>query len=163
VSNLVVITFDDPEEAGQVRESLRKGEHGGYLSLDDSAVVVKDEHGKVHVKDESDRGVKVGAVGGGLLGLLIAGIFFPVVGLVVGALGGALVGSSLDLGIQKSFIKEVSDSLQPGSSAIFVIVRDANPDYALGVLRNYEGQVFQTSLSPEDEESLRHALRKKKN
>jgi uncharacterized membrane protein len=161
MSFLIVVTFDDAERASQVRQSLRKGERGGYISLDDSAIVEKDKEGKVHVKDEMDRGVKVGAVGGGFLGLLIAGLFFPVVGLVLGALGGILVGSSLNKGIQKKFIKEVSDSLQPDSSAIFFIVRDANPDYALGVLRNYEGTVFHTSLAPEEEEELRHALRKK--
>jgi uncharacterized membrane protein len=160
MSHLIVITFDDPDEASQVRESLRKGEHAGRLSLDDSAVVVKDEKGKVHVKDQLDRGVKVGALGGGLLGLLIAGLFFPIAGVVIGVLGGALVGASLDLGISKKFVKEVSESMKDNSSAIFFIVRDADPSYALGVLRNYEGTVFQTTLSEEDEEQVREALKK---
>ena len=39
MSNLIVITFDDPGEAGQVREALRDGRQ---VSLDDSAVAVKD-------------------------------------------------------------------------------------------------------------------------
>jgi len=49
MSNLVVITFDNMEEAGKVRESLRKGQKGVYISLDDSAVVIKDQEVNAHV------------------------------------------------------------------------------------------------------------------
>lgn len=161
MSNIVVITFDNMEEAGQVRESIRQQEKGGRISLDDSAVVVKDENGKVHVKNQMDRGVKIGAVGGGLLGLLLAGIFFPVAGIVVGVLGGMGVGALADMGVQKKFVKEVSDGIANGTSAIFLIVRDADPNAALALLRPYKGTIYQTSLDPEDEENLRHTLSKR--
>ena len=51
MSYLVVITFDDPDEAGKVRQTLSSIQHTGHLSLDDSALVVKDEDGKVHLKN----------------------------------------------------------------------------------------------------------------
>lgn len=162
MSDLIVIAFDDVEEAGQVRESLSKGEHGGYISLDDSAVVVKDEDGKIHIKNELDRGVKVGAIGGSLIGLLIFGIFAPLGGLIAGALGGGVIGSLTGKGISKSFTKEVAESLQPGTSAIFFIVRDADVDYALALLRNYQGKVIQTTLPEEAEEELRIEVEGKK-
>ena len=161
MSYLIVVAFDDPDEAAQVRESLSKGEHGGYIKLDDSAVVVKDEEGKIHIKNELDRGVKVGAVGGSLLGLLILGIFTPIGALIIGAIGGAVVGSLTDHGIQKKFVEEVSEALQPNTSAIFFIVRDATPDYAIALMRNYEGKIIQTSLPEDAEESLRDALESK--
>ena len=160
MSNLVVVAFDNEEEAGKVREALKA--HSANISLDDSAVVVKDEDGQVSVRNELDRGVKVGFAGGGLLGLFIGFIFGgPLGSALVGAAGGALVGSLADLGIQKSFVKEVSDSLQPGSSALFIIVRDANANAAINALKPYKGNVYHTSLPTEAEESLRRVLAKR--
>ena len=161
MSNLVVVTFDDPEEAGNVLKSLRSVQKEGYLGLDDSAVVVKDEDGKVHVKNEMDRGVKIGALGGGFLGLLIGSVFFPIAGLVIGALAGGLVGKSVDLGVDQKFVREVSEDMQPGTSALFFIVRDAEPDVAVAALRPYKGTVRHTSFPPEAEEELRRILKKR--
>jgi uncharacterized membrane protein len=161
MAHLVVITFDNVDEAGKVLATLKKGSSGEFVHLDDSAVVVKDEGGKVHVKNEMDRGVKIGALGGGFLGLLIGGVFFPLAGLLAGILGGALVGKSLDMGIEQKFVKDVSDALGPNTSALFMVVRDADPNYALAALRPYKGTVYHTSLSPEAEGELRRILSKR--
>jgi uncharacterized membrane protein len=157
----VVVTFDNPEEAGKVRETLRSAQRADFLGLDDSAVIVKDEEGKVHVKNEMDRGIKIGAIGGGLLGLLIGGIFFPLAGLLVGVLGGGLVGKFADVGIDQKFVKEVSEDLQPGTSALFLIVREADPTVALAALKPYQGTVRHTSFPPEAEKELRRILSKR--
>ena len=161
MSDLIVITFDNVDEAAKVRESLRSIEKEGLLQLDDTAIVLRDEEGKVHVKDEMDRGVKVGAVGGGLLGLFIGAIFFPLGAIILGVLGGALVGSTANLGVSKKFIKEVTESLEPGTSAIFFVIRDGNPNAIVGVLRPYKGEIYQDTLTSEDEETLRRVLSKR--
>jgi uncharacterized membrane protein len=161
MSDLIVVTFDNADEAARVRKTLRSAERVDYVKLDDSAVVVKDEDGKVHVKNEMDRGVKIGVVGGSLLGLLIGGIIFPVAGLLVGAAAGALVGKSADLGVDPKFVKEVGEELTPGTSALFFIVRDANADVAISALKPYRGKVFHTSLPTEAEEELRRILKKR--
>jgi uncharacterized membrane protein len=156
--NLVVIVFENEEEAGQVRESVRQLQRQGLISLDDSAVVVKDANGKVKVHNEVDRGVKVGAIGGGLIGLLLGFIFFPLSGLIMGAVGGALVGRATDLGVDQKFVKDVEAALHPSTSAIFLLVRQADPNAALAALRPYKGTLYHTSLSTEAEESLRRVL-----
>lgn len=161
MSHLVVVTFADVDEAGKVLKALRSVQHEGFLKLDDTAVVVKDEEGKVHVKNEIDRGVKVGAVGGGLLGLLVGGFFFPLAGLLIGALAGALVGKSADLGVDPKFVEDVTEDIQPGTSALFFVLRDADPDVAMAALRPYKGTVRHTSFPPEVEDELRRVLKKR--
>lgn len=161
MANVVVITFDNADEAGKVREALKQGEHAGRLKLDDSAVVVRDENGKFHVHNEMDRGVKVGALGGGLLGLFLSVVFAPIGGMLIGAAAGALVGASADLGISKQFIKDVEAKMEPNTSALFVIVQEGDPTFAVAALKPFKGEIFHTSLDPDDEEHLRKVLSKR--
>ena len=154
------MVFDDPEEASAVRKTLSSIKKGGYISLDDSAVVVKDANRKISVKNQVDRGVKVGILGGGFLGLLLGGLFFAVAGILIGALGGAAVGAAAKMGLSQKFVKEVSESLEPNSSALFIIVRKAEPEVAMAALKPYKGKILQTTLSPEDEDELRQVLKR---
>ena len=158
MSNLIVMTFNTPDEASKVRQTLRELEGAGRISLDDAAVIRKDADGTLAVEDEIDRGVKIGAIGGGLLGLLLS-FMFPLAGIVVGAAGGALAGRMADLGIDRQFVEDVSASLEPNSSALFVIVRDADPTIAIAALEPYQGTLYHTTLDPAVEAELRHALK----
>jgi len=73
MSDLVVIVFDNADEATRVYAKLNELRGQGHLSLDDAAVVVKDADDQVHVKNEIDRGIKIGFAGGGLIGLFRVG------------------------------------------------------------------------------------------
>lgn len=157
MSDLIVVTFAERETAAGVRQTLRELERAGRLSIDDAAVLEKDADGKLTVANEIDRGVKLGALGGGVLGVLL-GFMFPLAGIVLGAAGGALVGRSFDLGVDQQFVRDVSDKLQPGSSALFVLVRDSDPTVVLAALEPYQGTLHQTTLNSEAEAELRRVL-----
>lgn len=159
MSYIVAITFPTLAEAERVRHALSEVEEQGRLNLDDSAVVIKDAHGRIHVHNEIDRGIKVGALGGGLLGLLIGFIFGgPIGSMLVGVFGGALMGSLAQMGVDKGFMKDVEEAMPPDSSALFFLLRDDEPDATIAALEPYQGTVYHTSLSTEDEEMLRQAL-----
>lgn len=92
------------------------------------------------------------------MGLLIDSIFFPFAGLIGEALVGAVVGKLADLGVDPKFVHEVGAALKPDSSAIFILVRAANPNAALAALKPYKGRVYHTSLPSETEQELRDIL-----
>jgi uncharacterized membrane protein len=159
MSSLVVVSFDSPDEAAKVLESLRAQSKYDNISFKDTAVVSKDADGKVHVKNEVSQGTMTATGVGALLGLMLGALLFPLAGVLIGAGGGALVGRFMNLGVDGDFVKDVAGSLQPGTSALFVLVRDANPSVVRAVLQEHHGKVLHTTLSPEAEESLINALK----
>lgn len=158
MTNLIVLTFDSTDEAEEVHKALVQGKKQGLLAIRDAAVVVKDQDGKVHVKNQVSTGTWTATGVGGLLGVLIGAIFFPVGGLILGLAGGALVGRFMNLGVDGKFVKEVQNEIQPGSSALFVLTDADNIGGELAILRNHKGKVLQTNLPSEQEDALRDAL-----
>jgi uncharacterized membrane protein len=92
---------------------------------------------------------------GFLFGLLF---FVPVLGMAVGAGMGALMGKFEKSGIDKEFQEQVRDMLQPGTSALFLILEKATPDKAVAAMSKYGGTVLKSSLSEETERQLQEAL-----
>ena len=158
---IVVITFDDEREAIKARQSLGEAQQHGYLELGDAVTIVKQPDGSVKVKDEFDKAVALGAFSGGFLGLLISSFFFPIMGLVLGAIGGGLVGKMVGMGVDKRFIQEVSEALQPGTSAIFLVIRGEYLSYMIALFEPYQGKIYHTSLPADAEESLHEVLSKR--
>jgi uncharacterized membrane protein len=70
----------------------------------------------------------------------------------------AALGSAENLGIKDDFKQRVQDMIQPGTSAILVILRKATYDKFVEALRPYGGTILQTSLSHEAEQQLMKVL-----
>ena len=159
MSTLVVVNYDDPYKAEEVRLKLRKLQSEYLLDLEDAVVAVKDEKGKVKLHLVTLTGA--GAVSGGFCGMLIGLIFLsPLLGFAIGAAAGAASAALIDLGINDHFLKELDATMTPGSSALFVLVRKATPDKdrVLEELKGTGGKILKTSLSHVDETKLQAAL-----
>ncbi len=159
MSNILVITFEDENQAMSVLHSLKTLQQHDMLNLDDAAVIVKNAEGKVNIKNMTEYGVKAGAALGGLAGLILGSILFPIAGIAIGAAGGALIGKTFATGVDKQFITEVKDSLHPGNSAILFIVRNENVGMLITALEPYSGKIYQSSFDSEAEEEMRKALK----
>ncbi|EFL49816.1 membrane protein of uknown function UCP014873 [Solidesulfovibrio fructosivorans JJ]] len=158
MSDLIVVGYDDMFEAETVRLKLLKMQKEYLVDLEDAVVAVKNQEGKIKLEQMYHLAAS-GAIGGGFWGALIGLIFMmPVLGAVVGAASGAAAGALSDVGINDDFMKKLADTLQPGTSMLFVLIRKMTADKVLEELKGTGGKVLQTSLSHEDQDKLQAAL-----
>lgn len=159
MSHVLAITFEDETQGPACLRTIKSLRDQGQLKIDDAAVVVKNAEGKVHVDNMVESGVKGGALAGGFVGLLLASVFFPLAGIALGAGAGALIGKTLNTGLDKKFISDVQDSIQPGNSAILFIVKQENVGLLITALEPFKGKIFQSSFDTEAEEEIRRSLK----
>jgi len=158
MSDLIVVAFDNETDAEKLQAQMKRLQKEHLVTLEDAAVVVRKADGKVKVKQSTSL-VGAGALGGAFWGLLIGLVFRAMWwGLAIGAVLGALRGKFKDIGIDDTFIKEVGETIQPGNSAIFLLIRESTPDKLIDELKGYKGTVLKTSLSTDDEAKLRAAF-----
>jgi uncharacterized membrane protein len=169
MAELVAIAFDKPDEADRVLTELARLQKEYLIDLEDAVIAIRQPDGKVQLK-QSINLIGLGAASGGLSGAFwgsLVGLLFlnPLAGFAVGGLvgagSGALSGSLVDYGINDDFIRSLADTLQPNTSALFVLVRKAQPDKVLQELSGFRGRVLKTSLSPEQEARLQAAISEK--
>lgn len=166
MSELLVVGFDNSNDADRVLTELGRLKREYLIDLEDAVVTIRDPDGKVHIKQSISlvsRGVSYGTISGALWGSLIGLLFLnPLAGMAIGgAVGagtGALSGSLVDYGINDDFIREVGATLTPDSSALFLLIRKVQPEKVLAELKGYSGRILRSSLSHEQEASLQAAL-----
>jgi len=157
MSDLIVVGFKDEFKADEVMSELRRLQSEYLVDLEDAAVVVRNQEGKVKIKQAQEL-VAAGAVSGSYWGVLLSVLFFNPIFALVGAAAGALSGALTDIGIDDNFMRDLGSTIEPGTSAIFVLIRKSTPDRVLADLSKFEGKVLRTSLSKEDEAKLQAAL-----
>ncbi len=160
MSDLIIIGYDDEATAEKAFGEVQRLQSELVLDINAAAVVHRKADGKLKVETPHEHsGVAGGALWGVLFGTLFGLIFFiPIIGLVTGGVLGALFGAMDDAGIDGSFRDRVRDVLQPGKSALVMVVEKATPERAKEALAPYGGTLLQTSLSHDAEEKLQAAL-----
>jgi uncharacterized membrane protein len=160
MATLVAIGYPDETTAERARQTVQSLESDLIIQADQVAAISRDAQGKYHVTTtHGGASASGGAVWGGFWGLLFGLLFFiPFAGWAIGAGFGALFGHLGKNAIDATFQQEVRDYVQPGTSALFMVIEKATPDKAVAALDQYGGTVIKTSLSDEDTKKLQDAL-----
>ena len=160
MATLVAIGYPDQGTAEEARHTVQQLESELIIQADQVAAISRDTDGKYHVHTtHGGASAAGGAVWGGFWGLLFGLLFFiPFAGWALGAGMGALFGHLGEKTIDKAFQDQVREYLQPGTSALFMVIEKATPDKAIAALDQFGGTVIKTSLSDEDTRKLQEAL-----
>ena len=142
MSDLVVIAFPTEAKAEEVRQKLLAMQKEYLIELGDAAIAVKDNQGRIKLNQLINT-TAAGAVSGTFWGTLIGLIFLmPLAGAALGAASGTLGGYLTDVGIDDKWMKETAAAIQPGTAALFVLVRKEVYDLTCSIVGGRQGQVW---------------------
>ena len=183
MAELLVVGFKkDMYRASEAIHMIADMNTTWIVDLNDAVAVYRDEKGKLRVDQSyqmtTGEGAAWGGLFGGLIGALLAAPFTAGASVAAGAVvaAGSLTGVALGgtlgaidaqswketYGISEDFVKQVSSTLQPGDSALFVLARTTKPDLLADAFRGFGGHVLRTTLTERQrarvEETL-HAAR----
>jgi uncharacterized membrane protein len=158
MSTLIAIGYPDETTADKAADEARRLAADLIIQPDAIAVIKRDREGRFQVTT-NHHPVAGGASWGMLWGFLFGLLFFiPFFGMVIGAGLGALMGLVEKVDIDNEFQTRVRDMLQPGTSALFLIVEELTLDKAIDALSKFGGTVLKTSLPRDAEAQLQEAL-----
>jgi uncharacterized membrane protein len=148
---LIVAAFDEEERAAEVLDELKELEKMKFIGMWNAAVLSKDQDGKLKLRETAEakgirRGAGIGAIAGGILGLLAGG---PIGGIVLGAAAGGLTGKVIDLGFSNKELKELGELMGPGTSAIIAVIEHKWVGDLVGALEEYGAQIVRQQLGDE--------------
>ena len=157
-NNIVVLGFKNQYGAEAMLEDIQRWQEEGLIELEDAVIASRAAGGDVQIEQTHKQGGRFALRGGGaglLAGLLLGG---PILGLVGGVAAGGIAGALKDYGLDDKFVKEVSQWVQPETSALFLLVKESRAGEVLEKLRSHEAIVLTTTLAPEQEKRLRQTL-----
>jgi uncharacterized membrane protein len=123
--DVVVAAFNDEQGANNALHQLRTAHNEGLIKIKDAAVLRRDPDNKLHITDTTDKGMGRGAILGGVAGAVVGVIAGPIGWATLGgAAVGALAARLRDGGFKETRLKEIGESVKPGTSAIVAIVEE---------------------------------------
>ena len=182
MAQLIVVGFKrDMYRASQVLNELLALNDDWVVDLHDAVSAYRDYNGKLRVDQSYQMTTGEGAGWGGLMGSLIGltlaipftgGATAPAAGaLAAGAVAGGALGAGAgaldaswwkdEFGISDEFVKQVGGMVQPGDSAIFALLRSADPKFVAAQFSGYGGTILSTTLTNDQQAKVEDALHNK--
>lgn len=156
--HLLCIAFDKPNRATEVLVNLMHLQQEGALRIGDAVILAKDANGRAQTVETVDVTPSKGALMGTWWGLL-AGLFVGPLAIVGGAAAGALYGKLVDKGLADDWVRQMSDWLEAGRSALLLLVTVEDKGQVLKELSRYGGELVSTDVPEPLRLELEQALR----
>lgn len=157
---LVVIDFDDAMRAQEFLLAATRLVKEGQLTLHDAVFVSRGTDGRSIVRETTDMTPGRGALGGAMWGVLIGTLLGGPIGALVGGAaaggGGALLGKLIDTGIKDHEVKQLRETVRPGTTALALLVSNVTVGALQAELERFPGATIMQSDLPE---SALHVVR----
>ena len=157
--NVVMINVASRDDGLRVLDRVESATEAGEITVEDVAMVYKNDNGKVKINQTSDATAGKGALKGGGLGLLVGVIAAPLMPAVaVGAGVGALIGKARDRGISDKLIEQAGKSIESYGAVVFVLADQASTDVITGLIdeKIAGGSKVEYEVLSEDAQTLLH-------
>ncbi|MGD9894139.1 MAG: DUF1269 domain-containing protein [Dehalococcoidia bacterium] len=162
MASMTVFKFPTADGAEQGLTLVQGLANDRLITLQDAAIVTWPQGAKKPKTRQLHNLAGAGALNGAFWGMLFGLIFFvPFFGLAIGAAIGALTGKFADVGIDDNFVKQVRDKVTEGTSALFLLTKDAVIDRVEERVKAAEAagmprpEFISSNLSREQEDQLR--------
>lgn len=160
---ILAIVLDKPTRANEVLLALANLQGEGKLRMHDAVVVAKDDQGRHQIVETVDVTPAKGALAGSWFGLLGSLLIAGPAGLAVilgGAAAGALYGKLVDRGLEDEWVKQMAAWIDPGTSALLLLVEEGFDRQVVEELRRFEGtgEVAYSTLPAETRAEIEAAL-----
>jgi uncharacterized membrane protein len=167
MENVIAVSFGEDANAYEALTKLKELGDQGQVDLAGAAVVVREDDGKIVVKDEVGDIGYAGTATGGIVGLII-GILGGPIGVLLGGATGVLIGSLFDLDDvdeTESVLEQVSRYARVGHATLMADVSEANPDVVDAAVKRLGGTIARWPLEDVEAEiaALEDAQRAAKN
>ena len=157
-AHAVVARFRNEDGASNALDKLKQAKKDQNLDIQNAAVLKMGDDRKLRIKETADmstgRGLVVGGVVGGVIGLFGSTVLWP---LGIGAAVGGLAARLRDSGFPNQKLQEVGARLQPGNSLLIVAVADAAAEPVSGILRDAGADLIREAIDGKLVEELETA------
>jgi uncharacterized membrane protein len=161
---LIMVGVPSREVGLEALERIDDAVAAGTITVDDAALVYRNDKGKVKVQQTHDVTAKKGSLWGGGVGLLVGLVAAPAVvaATAVGAGAGAILGKARDSGISDKLMKQIGELIEGSEAAVFILADDSSSlliAAAIEELMAGGADIAYQVVPPEAQDFLRETLK----
>jgi uncharacterized membrane protein len=150
--DVIAVSFTHDAAAEHALGLLRRAEEADLLSIENAAVIVKDDTGAIELAEMGDKsgwqGLASGLLIGGLLGLILPGRTVISSALKSGP-SRAFIERLRDTGFEDDDLREIAESIPIGGSMLVAIVRYEHVEEVQALMRAGSQRMVTARLTSE--------------